>query len=275
MSTLIPGSDFGAPSGVSEYTIVTVDGRQKEGKSTVALSLPGPVVMFDLDKRADFAIRRAQKEWGKVIETCPLPVIRNIGTATDDKAQAMCREFLETFHRNYDLALQAAADKRIKSIIVDDATELWDLILMANYGKMTKIIPRDRQTANNEMREIVRRARSFPVNVAFVGKAKEVWIDDKPSGRFTRAGFKELGGLVDNTLFVELKKGTGREAAKTFQQITVTNCGVDRDLNGRTVREDEWEGFQPLPYVLSEIYGNSPMQWEDLDASTDEGDDDE
>jgi hypothetical protein len=77
-------------------------------------------------------------------------------------------------------------DKSIKTIVIDTGTQLWEDILFAHFGKSQQIKPVSRGLPNQEMKNLLNACEK---NLIVIHKSKEKWADDKPTGKYERAGY--------------------------------------------------------------------------------------
>lgn len=251
----VSGSDFGLPPEPKKSAIISIAGREKEGKTSAALNSPGPIAYFDIDRRGLHAVRRAI-DAGKKVEYLQLPIPKKSGTKDTKIVMSDYQKVWDLFRKNYEAALAASEKGDIRTIIIDTSSDLWEIKMLAAFGRTDKIMPRDRGIPNMEFREMIRMARDFPVHVIHVEKAKEEWAGNEPTGNIVRKGHPELGYDVDVTTLMRINK------KKKFE-LEVIRAGINAQINGNKYTEDDWMDYGPFVWLCTELYeGTSPDEWE-------------
>jgi len=247
--------DFEEPPVPTNFIRLSIEGPEKQGKTTTALSAPGPIAYIDLDFRGNRAIEAARSE-GKVIKYLPIATPRNVGDLDAKTAAAQFRDIWNSkFVKNFKLACELATQGLIRTTIIDTVTDLWELELLSIFGRTDKVQPRDRSVPNNEFSNIIRHARKYPMNLILISKVKEEWVNDKPTGRLKRAGYSYLGSDVDNMVHVSFTPETGAV-------IKVLLSGDNGSLNGQVYTQEDWGPVGPFAYfAMQAIPGSTLEDW--------------
>lgn len=166
-------------------------GREKCGKNHFGLTGPGPIFgqYFDPGGLEGVAekflkppfgpkeIHAAQYRWNK---------------KTDSQAHA--KEIKAQFLEDYAKALKTART------IQWDETEFWEVCRFAEWGRESAK-GREYGPLNGEYRGLIQDAFDAGVNLQLIQKVKEVWEDDKPTGKVAPTGFKGAQSIVQVNLF--------------------------------------------------------------------------
>lgn len=252
-------SDFVAPPDPKRIFLLEINGREKSGKTTMALNSPGPIAYFDIDRRGLYAVSRARTA-GKEILYVDLPLPRNLHGKDAPDVMKEHAAIWEKFIHNYQIALDASMTGEIRTIVIDTATDLWEIKVLSHFGRTDKVMPRDRGIPNSDFREMVRRARNYHANVIFIEKAKEKWENNEPSGKFERKGQPDLGFDVDCTTQTKIVTQKGKQQKYALE---VQLNGINGNLNGVTMTEEDWDSFGPFVWLASQTFEDSaPDDWE-------------
>ncbi len=54
------------------------------------------------------------------------------------------------------LCFKALESKEIKSIVIDTASEAWELVRLARFGKLTQVMPQHYGPVNTEFRDMIK-----------------------------------------------------------------------------------------------------------------------
>ena len=240
MNNILPG--FKRASGTNKHRlIVAVDGVEKHGKTHFSLTAPGPIAVINLDVGHE----------GVVGKFCDNKHIEVSDYLVDPRAEEVDYGALwERLKNDYYTALE---DKTFRTIVFDTATEVWDLLRLARFGKLTQIMPHKYTEVNTEYREMMRTAYSNDKNLVLLHKVKDEWVNDASTGRKIRAGFKDTGYLVQANVLAY------RDAANNNQfTIRVNDCRQNAFL-----KDFELAGeAATFPNLAATIFGDDIANWE-------------
>lgn len=292
----IPGlekTDFGELPPPQLRLVWSVYGETKTGKSSFALSGPDPIAIADTDRRLE---RVAQAfETGQALNGKPktltrmavaLPKVDPVSRKRDEVARSAAEKEWDRFLRNYDAALQSSQKKGgVRTISIDTGTELFDLRLMAEFGRLNGIPPRERGGANAEFIEVMRRGEQYSANVVWLHHSKEEWRNSKktnsrgeevedsaPTGKYILDGFKKANSIVQVVAQTHYDDAA-RDPRKRFV-VEIKRCGVNGMLNNMKFTSLDWAvwdeedkttpiiNYGPLPYISSlAVPESSPDDW--------------
>ena len=128
-----------------------------------------------------------------------------------DNPEETKKIYTEVFKRATDLLMKLCDNPNIESIVIDRASQIYDYILFAHFGRRNQIDSKLRAPADQDMIDLIN-ALSFK-NLVLIHKASEIWKDtgqtDKmgraiqaPIGKFKPDGFNKVGRFV--TAVIEL-----------------------------------------------------------------------
>lgn len=200
-------------STINKRLIVNVMGKEKQGKTHVGFTAPGPVVTFDFDYGQEGVVGKFAKD--KKIYSSEF----RISEISADKFKSEW----ERYKKEYRAAL---AEKEVRSIVVDTATELWELARMAAFGKLTQVMPHQYGPLNAEMRGLIRDAYSSNKSVIFLHKMTQEYINNQPTKNYVMAGFK------DTPYSVQVNCLAWREEEGGDFHLSVVDCRQNAGLAG-------------------------------------------
>lgn len=219
-----------SPTPAKRRLIVSIMGREKQGKTHVGFTAPGPIAAFDFDYGQEGVIHKFAKD--KRIYTSEF----RIGEISAEKFNVEW----ERYKKEYRAALN---EKELRSLIIDTNTELWELARMAKFGKLTQVMPHQYGPVNAEMRGLIRDAYSSDKNVIFLHKMSEQYVNNSPTGRYVMAGFKDTPYSVQVNCLVWREEGGG-----DFH-LEVTDCRQNPDVAGMDLTGDMCN-FQTLATMI-------------------------
>jgi len=216
--------------------IAAVSGLEKQGKTSFALSAPGPIIFFNLDYGMEGVI--GKYTYLKDIYVKEYRYKRN---DTADKYVQLWTGFVTDFY--------AALKSQARTIIIDTATEAWELLRLARFGKLTQVQPYHYGPVNAEYMALMREGYSYDKNIILLHKLKKQYVNESFSGNYERAGFNNTGFLVQANLEVY------RDGLDGPFVLKILDCRQNSSVGGSEVElEDEFTGF---PYLAQLVFPNT------------------
>ncbi len=174
--------------------LLSLEGREKRGKTHFALSAPGPIAVFDLDRGLEGVARKfvTKKEIYKTdYRAYPRDAaIEDFKGGDRDPAMAQYTAIWEAFRSDYHKALESDC----RTIVWDTADELWLIIRLARLGGKAKAIHYG--PINAEYLNLVDKAYDHDKNLILVHKASKEYRNDNWTGNYKRSGFTHTGFAV-------------------------------------------------------------------------------
>jgi hypothetical protein len=208
-----------ANTDITKRMIVNVVGKEKQGKTNFGLTAPGPIVLFDFDYGLEGVINKFAGK--KAIYPSEYRI-----------NEISAGQFLSSWERFRKEFTGALKEKEVRSILIDTGTEMWELIRLARFGKLTQVMPQHYGPVNAELRGIVRDAYSSDKNLILLHKMTEIYVENKPSGRFGMAGFKDIPYNVQVNVLC------WRNTDDQVFHATINDCRQNSDLAGLDLEGD-------------------------------------
>jgi len=224
--------------------ILSMEGLEKQGKTHFALTAPGPIAMFSTDTGEEGVV---SKFGSKEIWIMPM------GKVEDEDSVDQAVEEIDKFKKSYTNMLRG---DEVKTIIIDTATEVWESLRMARFGRLTQIMPYQYGPVNAEYRALVREAYGYDKNLILLHKMKPKYVNDKRTDDYERAGFGDTGFLVQvNVKSYRYDPEDGGEFS-----IYIRDCRQNPDLAG-----EEFVGDMcTFPFLASMVLPDiDPGTWND------------
>lgn len=165
-------------------------GETGTGRTSVALSAPGPIALMHADEKIDGIVEPFVRD-GKKVRTY------NFGgtfSGSTEQIASQANEAMKDFYRAW-----ADAFTWARTVILDTHTELWELLRLARFGKLAQVKPIHYGPVNAEWQSIFKMfRRQDKANLICIGKIREKYDkNDKPTGKMEQAGQKDFGYLSD------------------------------------------------------------------------------
>ena len=235
---------------VRRRLVVQVEGHEKTGKTHFALTAPGPIAYFGLDLGDEGVIEKFLAEGKEIITPddgirVPTTVEMHIDGPRLDASSAW-----EQFKKAY---IAACKSPQVRTIVWDTATEVWELIRLARFGKLAQVMPVQYGPVNGEMRGLIRAAYDSNKNFVMLHKMKAEYVNDKRTGKYERAGFGDTGYVV------QINLRTFHDPDASEFGVEVLNARQDMTLCGQIYTGD----LCTFPMIATLIVeGTSPEDWE-------------
>ena len=164
--------------------ILSLSGLEKQGKTHFSLTAPGPIAMFSTDIGEEGVVDKFTDDKDVYVMD-----VARLGEESAEKAPA---EY-ERFHTAY---IELLRGDDVRTIVFDTATEVWELLRIARFGRLTQVMPYQYGPVNAEYRHLIREAYNYDKNLILLHKMKPQYVNDKRTGEYERAGFGDTGFLV-------------------------------------------------------------------------------
>jgi len=200
---LIPDFELLDPNKKPRHRLVlAVDGREKQGKTHFALTAPGPIAYLDFDMGTEGVVEKFQAAGKVVIKSKPFNVRPPELAGGAQQAMAIGEQEWKRFKSSYYRVLSEPIARwqgkaaMARTLVVDTATEMYSLLRLAEFGQLTQISQFKYREVNSIMSDIVREAQSRDVNVIFIHKMGDEWLEGK-DGKRNKSGTNERDGWDD------------------------------------------------------------------------------
>jgi len=219
---------------------LSVEGREKCGKTRFALTAPGPIVYFNLDDGLDRVQPNVQ------FPELDLRIVDVPSVAKDGHPDMIADEALKVWtwlKLQHVKALDAA-----RTVVYDSFTEVWELARLARFGKLTQISPQHYGPVNREFHEFIREFSKRNTNLILLHK---VMPEFENKSAMERKGFSHVGFDVDDFVRVD------RDADGKFF-VQVIESGNNSALKGKIFSEPS----NTFPDIAMAMFPNSsPLDW--------------
>ena len=242
------------PKVLSRGFHLDIGGLEGMGKSSLALTLArcGKVGYVDVDQSLDRA-KRPGKKLNDRVQVLPIRYAMGTNEAT---IEAECKPAWKKMVRGVAEAVQWADG----GMIYDTDTEMWELCRLAEFGTLKPQGRTDRiyGILNAKFRELHRSVnRTAKRNLVTIHQLKPEYKDvtvngrqdSVKTGRFERAGMKEIGYLCDMAVTVT-RKGTDFS-------VTIDLCKHNPALEGTTLGDDYFD----VATLIALATNTEPEDW--------------
>lgn len=239
---------------VTVGAIIDIIGPEGTGRSTLALSMPGPIAYINSDEKIDGIVQPIVRDTGKQVRLYTYGFI-----ASNDKQDTLTRA--EAVWGKVKFKVRDSINWA-KTCIIDTHTESWEMCRLANFGELN---PKGNRMdnlygpVNAEFRTMMKEFRiAKKSNLVTIHQTKDEYKDVKDgsttksirTGETKRSGFKEMGYVANVVI------RTSKAPGGVFR-ATVEKGWFNAATEGMTVEGEECR----LPYILSLITGLDEANW--------------
>lgn len=240
---------------VEDYRIImSVCGYDATGKTHLALSAPGPIAYQNLDRGLEGVGERVVKETGKEVWESqyhfPELVVKAAKKGKDDvtSIKRAAKEVWDEFTKDYRDALENGSG--VRTIVWDTGTELWDLCRLAQFGKLTQVMPPEYISVNATFSALINEAYDYDKNLIMLHKMKPIYEKKERTDRSEMSGYSGVPFIAQIALTAE--KNTKAEKLRDKFTLEVTKCRQDTRLEGQRLKNHSFADIAMLVYPDSD-----------------------
>ena len=189
----------------TRLAFLLIYGETSTGKTTLALSAPGPIALFTANEKIDGIVQPFARE--KEVR------IFNFGLDAKDPAKS-AKSLWPVFK-----AAIADAQTWARTIVIDTDSEAYELVRYAVFGKLLQVKPYHYEKVNTAWKAVLNPFRGLnkTCNLVAVSKIKEVYKNDKGTGEMVPSGQKDMRFMAD----VVVRTRRGKRTKKGAGDYTV------------------------------------------------------
>lgn len=195
--------------------VVSSVAGEKCGKSHWALTAPGPVAVLKIDTGVDSLVRRFARN-KVVIPIAIKSAQRLLEEGGKDKA------YEREWKKAKDAIYRVIDNRKVRTLIGDTWTEMWGLCRLAEFGKLSQVMPHHYSTVNQEFRELTKAIFDREnLNAVLIHKTKKEYRENRKgdsnwTGNYERDGMGDIPFIADVNLEHYRQGNPDGEAGCTF-----------------------------------------------------------
>lgn len=266
-------------------TAISVVSPEGGGKTSFGLTMPTPIAYCSVDPNTEAIIEKAIEEGDVAADDLIQHHLRYPAIAfsdqddVKDEAQTAWDALIDVL-RPY---VKQDGDPQPKSIVFDTATEVDNLNVLAEFGKLDQISPESRRNrmgpVNSRYKGMIRALTDVGIHVALLHRAGDLWRDvevrtrhgkedrrEKVEGAFAmeRKGFKETGFITSTEIFLAHDPTRHEKLVAQFGMY-IARCSIRPGLKGTEHwgREKQSDGTRvrraSFAYLMSQIHPHTSL----------------
>lgn len=246
----VSGQEYAKVAQKQRRIILAIDGKEKVGKTRFCLTAPGPIAFFNIDLGTEGVLDVYCKENPKkkvYIQTFHVRMLE--GKEGQDAALVVWQRLITAYR---------AVLGKVRTVVIDTSTELWDIVRLAAFGKLSQVKSHHYGPVNSQFRDFIRMAYDSNTNLILIHKLKDEYENDKKTGRLVRGGFSDTGFMVQAN--ATLSKDPKAESIDEKFKLLITDCRQNTNAEGTELVGP----FCNFPFLAQTIMPYSdPGDWED------------
>lgn len=207
-----------APTQIPKRLITSVYGLEKSGKTHFALTAPEPIVYFDIDLGSEGVVEKFKRAGREIL-------VWEVRVPKGEK-----QDIYESMWAEAKLRLTQAFSLGKGTVVIDTATEEYELNRLARFGKLTQVLPHNYVQVNTEWREVLRQAFDSGMNAIFIHKMKSKYVQNVRTSEYEISGFGEMGYLVQCNL--RCSRQDFADGKQSYFALRVDDCRHNPAING-------------------------------------------
>jgi AAA domain len=254
-NVVFEGTDFVIPEAPKKRSVCLFFGEPGTGKTTTALNTPSPIAVFTFDRRGADAIQEARDN-GKIVGEIDMSLPLGIRKMNEDGAKKMAEGMVAKFFKNLEQLALLSTKGKVRTIVIDTATELDELINYSLFGKGETLkgdYGKSVYQANLVWGRVFSTVRNGDAHTVFLARGKDEWKSGEPTGRVLARGPKILSQGVDWSAELRLKKRVkGKEQEL---EMRIEKAGLNLQGAGEVYDKSLWEDMGG-PFVCGNVMQN-------------------
>ena len=208
-SSLLQGTGFRPANTIKsrQRMILNVQGKEDTGKTHFLLTCPEPIALFDLDLNSESVVNKSDF-LNKEIMMSEYFFEKPSKGSNEAKLIKEADLLWNRFMAEYKQAL-----KEVKTVAIDTAGLLWEMLRIARFGKLTSVMPHHYGVLNCEMAQIIDMSKQSDCNLILSSTLAPQYINDQATGFWVRQGWSQLDYKVQYSIELSRSK-TGPNKGK-------------------------------------------------------------
>lgn len=224
--------------------IVSISGIPKTGKTHFALTFPPPIKLYSFDLGADF-VRTKFPDKEIEIHNFVLPIV-------DSTDSVWAMPIWEEFYAEYKADIEGGG---FQTVVIDTASAVEEVLRQSILEEFKQDKPEKQTLASNEyvarnlrMGTLFSRPRNAGMNLVTIQYLRDEWIKAKnskraePTGNLILDGWNKTEGQAD----INIEMSTNEKGGKTVMVATIKSNRFDRDLNGQSFDDSDYQELTAL-----------------------------
>ena len=209
--------------------IANIEGADKTGKTHLALTAAksGPVFYIGIDAGEEGVVEKFQREHGNI------EVKRYSYDHYESKEQQQAHQTeYAAIWEDIESTARGLAAINEGTVIFDTGGELWEVLRLAEFGRLSQVMPHHYVQANSKMTRFMKRWYDTRMSAIFCHKIKPVWVNNNRTADFELTGFNDTPYVVQINIRTYLANPLEGET-KPVPTAWIKNCRQNMNLTNQ------------------------------------------
>lgn len=242
-------------STIPQRVIALITGETNTGRTHLALTAPGPIAYQGIEM-GDEGVKEQFADSKVIMESHYIArVIRKLDQTDEKEKKKAQEEASDIYHRFSTEFVAALQSPDIKSIIWDTGTQFGALSQIAAFGRLSKILPRDRVEQKYEFHKLVQLAYAYDKNFLVIAKLGAVWKNNEATSELEPKGMNDVLYLFPTIVraYTEIED----EEPIWWYEVEKVK-GAD---NGHLLAKVYDAPENALEYLWADMFDREPAEW--------------
>lgn len=245
------------------FHILSIEGLPKTGKTHFCCTAPGGIAFQSLDFGTEGIIEKFDD---KNIEVAEYNfaydyTIKSRGDEASEQADRIKTDYWAPFNAD---AERFFADPAVKTVVWDTASEVWEMLRLAHFGKLMQNPQLQYGVVNAEYKALVRMANLARKNLILIHQLAKEYKDvdgkSQETGEYRRVGNNKVDYLVHtyirNHYVPPVKDVKGNVRTPGAFKVEILRSRYNPDVNGMVLDGPDWTTLMGLvaPHIDSEAW---------------------
>lgn len=223
---IIPGFQVAEPDNDSiTGLVISSTGTEKSGKTDWALrGTPGPLAYIGVSEEdSEFLVDQFAEGKRVLKKFISFPTGRIEVSASKSTYRKLWKQFEDAYYESLKV-------KELRTLVADNATTIWDLRQLAEFGKLSQNNKYGYGPCNADMKSVITAAKQSGKNVIFIHRSKKQYKGENWDGKsYERKGYGDMD--FDCPVVLAHSKDKGGNF-----KVKVIDCKYDHSIEGQ-----EWD----------------------------------
>lgn len=244
------------------FHILSVEGLPKTGKTHISCTAPGNIAFQSLD----FGTEGIVEKFEKTIEVAEYNfaydfTIKSRGDEAVEQADRIKEDYWKPFN---DDCARFFGDASVRTVVWDTATEVWEMLRLAHFGKLMQNPQLQYGVVNAEYKALVRMANLARKNLILIHQLSKEYKDvdgkSQETGNYKRNGNNKVDYLVHTYVKTDyvppVKDVKGNVKVGGRFTVEILRSRYNPDVNGMVLESPDWTTLMGLvaPHIDSEAW---------------------
>jgi hypothetical protein len=251
--------------------VASICAQEGGGKTEFAGRCPGPLAYFNLDPNTREILEK-NKIRPQVFREYDLP---SVAFGAKAEIQTEAEKILSDFLDDLRPIIRKEVKRMPKTVVLDTATEFFELALLADHGRAVQILPEMRTKTNYKWKSVINGLKRSGCHVILLHRLRDKYETKttrtregpkeervKVEGEYEREGFSKTGFLVnvEAFLFHDTSRAKGEQYGLRIVRCTQRPVLIDKEYWGVQEVEGQEVRACSFEFLATKVYRQTKLE---------------